>query len=137
MTQELNSEKAMLDFGRQLATELGDKFCLELVGDVGAGKTTLVKGLAEALGYDGVVSSPSFSLNNRYQLAGGRILSHYDFYRLDDVWSVQELLSEDLADGQTSVVIEWADSVAEVLPDNRAQIKINYSKQGREIDAQL
>ncbi len=124
----------MIDFGGKLADLFKQYNCLELTGDVGAGKTTLVKGLAKQLGYDGVVSSPSFSLNNRYQLPDEKVLSHYDFYRLDDVWSVQEQLAEDLEDSQVLVVIEWADSIVNVLPSERARVEISYTQNGRMIN---
>ncbi len=133
MNKIVKSDNAMQQFGKDLAKELDWPFCLELVGDVGAGKTTLVKGLATGLGSSGIVSSPSFTINNRYELSGDRVLSHYDFYRLNEAGVISHELDEDLHDENVSVVVEWGETVGAILPDKRHRLSIDYLEDGREL----
>lgn len=120
-THSLDETKAL---GARLAGLLGPGDVVELVGDIGAGKTTLVKGMAEALGVAEPVQSPTFTISRTYQLAGGLRLAHYDFYRLVDAGVMADELAEAVADHGTLVVVEWADSVADVLPTNRVTLTI-------------
>lgn len=117
----------------EVATSLVWPFCLELVGDVGAGKTTFVKGLARGLGSLDDVTSPSFTINNQYRLSDGRILSHFDFYRLSEGGVMNQELAEDLNDVQTSVVVEWGETIGAVLPSQRYRLVIDYTADGREV----
>lgn len=80
---------------------------IELVGDLGGGKTTLVKGIAAGLGVAKTVTSPTFSIQRSYELPGGGSLEHFDLYRLEDRDMVAEELTECLADPSVIVVIEW------------------------------
>jgi len=113
-----------------LAENLPTKFCLELIGDVGAGKTTLTKALVEKLGSNDEVTSPSFAINNRYQLNDGREVSHYDFYRLGEAGVISQELLEDLVSPQTCVIVEWAETVSQVLPAERLQMTITTLADG-------
>lgn len=97
---------------------------IELVGDVGAGKTTFVKGLVKALGSDEPVSSPTFTISNIYE-AGRLPVYHFDFYRLgSDDSLIKHELSETVADKSGVVVLEWADSVRSVLSGDHLRIDI-------------
>lgn len=124
MQKIINNLSEMAEFGQWLAMKLPTKFCLEMIGDVGAGKTTLTKSLVAALGSIDEVTSPSFTINNRYDLTNGRQISHYDFYRLGEAGILSQELAEDLADDHTSVIIEWAGAVNDILPANRVRLKI-------------
>lgn len=100
---------------------------IELIGDVGAGKTTFVRGLAEGLGVKEPVTSPSFTISKSYALPTGGNLIHYDFYRLSDPGLMSEDLSENLANPNDIVVVEWADTISDILPQNRTKITISYN----------
>ena len=118
----------MLDFGqtfaRQLNLERSDSATiLELIGDVGTGKTTFTRGLASGLGIDGPIPSPSFTISKSYALPDGRRLIHYDFYRLPDPGLMADDLAENLADPSHIVVIEWGDSIHDLLPASEKPIK--------------
>ena len=136
----INSEQEMMEYGGRLARELlelkgkrmtGDLAVLvELVGDVGAGKTTLVRGLAEGLGVKEPVTSPSFTISKSYALPGGGRLVHYDFYRLKDPGLMIEDLQDVLDDRDNIVVVEWGESVADFLPEGRRIIRIEYNEAG-------
>ena len=115
----------MLAFGQKIATRLQGGEVLELVGDVGAGKTTFTKGLALGLGVQGTVQSPTFTISREYETSSLIRLVHYDFYRLQEAGIMTDELFEVLSDSQSVVVIEWSDSVTEVLPEDRLTITIS------------
>ncbi len=89
---------------------------IELVSDLGGGKTTLVRGLARGLGSRDIVASPTFVLNKIYRGRSGLKLYHYDFYRLSQPGVVADQLAEALDDPKAIVVIEWGRPVKDVLP---------------------
>ena len=129
----VKSEQEMIDYGRDFATQLKRPAVIELVGDVGVGKTTFVRGLAEGLSVKEAVTSPSFTISKSYALPGGGRLVHYDFYRLPEPGIMMGDLAESLADERNVVVIEWGESVAELLPEGYIRIEIKYNEKGREV----
>lgn len=96
---------------------------IELIGDLGSGKTAFVRGLVQGMDSKDEVRSPSFTLSNRY-VAGDLTLHHFDFYRLNEPGIMRRELAEVLEDPKASVVIEWADPVRAALPDERLTIHI-------------
>ena len=129
----IKSEQAMLEYGRDFAKEITAPIVIELVGDVGVGKTTFVRGLAEGLGVKDSVTSPSFTISKEYALPGGGSLVHYDFYRLKEPGLMVDDLMEKIENPQNIVVVEWGESVADLLPENHVKIEIDYSEKGRKI----
>lgn len=111
-------------FGQTIGQILNGGEVIELIGDVGAGKTTLVKGIATGLGVDEEVQSPSFTINRVYGGRDGITLSHYDFYRLGEAGIMINDLSESINDSKTVTVIEWGEITSSVLPDDRLVINI-------------
>lgn len=99
---------------------------LELVSDLGGGKTTFVRGLANGIGSKDQVRSPSFTLSNEYR-TGKLTLHHLDFYRLREAGIMRDELAEIVGDPLAVVVIEWGDVVNDVLPANRVTINIKTS----------
>jgi len=124
----IRSESDMITFGEQLAEDLTPPATIELIGDIGVGKTTLVKGLAKGLGITDDVTSPSFVISKTYRNAKNSILlTHFDFYRLSDPGIMQSELSESIEAPNTITIIEWGSTVKNVLPKNRIKITINYN----------
>lgn len=121
---QVNSEAEMQLFGERLGKEFVGGEVIELVGDVGAGKTTLVRGIANGMGVDETVQSPSFTISRVYNAADNRRLVHYDFYRLNDPGIMTSELAEAMSEPENVVIIEWADTVGHVLPVNRLTIQI-------------
>jgi tRNA threonylcarbamoyladenosine biosynthesis protein TsaE len=103
-----------------------------LTGDLGAGKTTFTQGLAQGLGITAPVTSPTFVLINRYVGAGGRTLHHADCYRLSnaaaEMWDVGLL---DLFAGDDVVVVEWADRIPGLFPEEYLEIAFTYVDEDR------
>lgn len=115
----------MKRFGEVIGRLLNGGEKIELVGDVGAGKTTLVKGVAIGLGIGENIQSPSFTINRVYDGRDNIILSHYDFYRLDNAGIMADELGEAIDDKKTITVIEWGGAVSEILPKDRLIINIS------------
>lgn len=129
----ISSESEMLAFGESLAAHCqtdSPQRVFELLGDVGAGKTTLTRGLARGLGITESVTSPSFTISKSYAIPDGRTLVHYDFYRIPDPGLMADDLTESLRDPNSIVVVEWADTVHDLLPSNRTIVHISYNDDG-------
>ena len=125
----------MQEFGIKLSKLLSGGTTLELIGDVGAGKTTLTRAIARGLGVTDSIHSPTFTISNRYETPDGLLLAHYDFYRLSDAGIMKDEIAEVLEDEHTITIIEWGDIVEEILPDNRITIRINSdSENSRQLD---
>lgn len=124
MSTQLTDPNDMNEFGASLGALLTGGIVIELIGDVGAGKTTLTKGIAAGLGVQDNVQSPSFTISQVYEARDNLQLAHYDFYRLKDAGIMQDELSEVVHDPQIITVIEWAEIVEGVLPDDRLTITI-------------
>lgn len=114
----------MHDLGILIGGFLEGGEVIELVGDVGAGKTTLVRGIAEGLGVDETVQSPSFTISRLYEAKNDLRLAHYDFYRIDTPGIMADELMESVGDDKTVSIIEWADTVKDILPEDRLTITI-------------
>lgn len=111
-------------FAKELGSQLRGGEIIQLIGDIGAGKTTFVRGLAEGIGSVDHVSSPTFTVCNIYK---GRIdMYHCDFYRLNDDKLIEKEIAE-LIDGESVLVLEWADKLAVIkqLDQMIVDIKVN------------
>lgn len=120
---DTRSAKDTEAFGKAIGERLHGGEVIELVSDLGGGKTTLVKGLAQGIGSTDKVSSPTFTISQEYH-AGNRTLFHFDFYRLPEAGIVANELAEVLGDPHAAVVVEWGDIVQDVLPEDRITIRI-------------
>ena len=123
----IKSEQEMLEFGKSFA-KLFEGQVIELVGDVGAGKTTFTRGLAEGLGIKEPITSPSFTISKSYTLPNnkGRLI-HYDFYRLPDPGLMLDDLRENLENPNNIIIIEWGGSIADILPEDHIKVEIKYN----------
>jgi hydrolase, P-loop family len=131
----IKNEAAVIDFAENLMREILQSkdalpCAIELVGDVGAGKTTFTKGLARGLEIAEEITSPTFTISKVYENSRGQKLVHYDFYRLENPGIMVEDLFENLQDPQTVTVIEWADTVSEILPANHLRLEILINDDG-------
>ena len=124
MIIKVGSEKEMINFGAKLGALLQGGEVIELVGDIGAGKTTLAKGIACGLGIDENVQSPSFTISQMYDGRDNLRMVHYDFYRLDKAGIMLEDISEATKQPDTITVIEWGQIISGILPGDRLTIVI-------------
>ena len=122
--RKCDNPAAMQALGRDLAGELEAGGVVGLNGDLGAGKTELVKGLAAGMGCEEVVTSPTFALLHEYR-AGTRNLYHFDFYRAGSGEDILALGWDELLEEPASVVIvEWAEKFAEILPAQALRLRV-------------
>jgi tRNA threonylcarbamoyladenosine biosynthesis protein TsaE len=135
MIIEVKSAQDMHVLGRKIGECFRGGEVVELIGDVGAGKTTLTKGIAEGLGIDDEVQSPTFTISRVYPARDDLILAHYDFYRLNDNAGVMnDELYESVHDKTVITIVEWAKVVEGVMPQERTTIEIvATSETGRRV----
>ncbi|QJU07773.1 tRNA (adenosine(37)-N6)-threonylcarbamoyltransferase complex ATPase subunit type 1 TsaE [Candidatus Saccharibacteria bacterium oral taxon 488] len=124
MNQIITSTAAMQRLGQVIGRNLKGGEVIELVGDIGAGKTTLTKGVAKGLDIIEPVQSPTFTISRVYQSPGDLTLAHYDFYRLGEAGIMAEEIREVTMQPQTVTVVEWAGAVEQVLPADRLTARI-------------
>jgi tRNA threonylcarbamoyladenosine biosynthesis protein TsaE len=123
LTYRTATEEATIALGERLAGELPRKGVALLIGNLGAGKTTLAKGIVKGLGAaePDDVASPTFTLIHEY--GGGRVY-HVDLYRLDEPRQVATLGLDELFDRDALVLIEWGERFPQILPAQRTEIRI-------------
>jgi tRNA threonylcarbamoyladenosine biosynthesis protein TsaE len=114
---------ATRSLGAALAPLLRRRDVVVLTGELGAGKTTLVQGIARGLEATEHVASPTFTLVREY--TSGRLpLAHVDLYRLEREQDVIDLALDELEDGERVLLVEWGDPVAELLADDRLRVEL-------------
>ena len=118
----LDGEAATKAYGYKLAEAAVPGQVIALIGDLGAGKTTLTKYIAEGLGVTEHVQSPTFTIVREYY--SGRLpLYHFDVYRIEDE---EEIGYEEYFYGDGLCVVEWADKIEELLPEDTKIIRLSY-----------
>lgn len=124
----IDNEARMKQLGEAIGRSVSGGEVLELVGDIGAGKTTLTKGIARALGINEPVQSPTFTISRVYDSPKGLRLAHYDFYRLGEAGIMGDEIRE-AADDDSVIIVEWAGAVDDDLPKDRLVVKITTISQ--------
>ena len=119
------SEAEMKQLGEKLGELLSGGEVFELIGDVGAGKTTFTKGLAVGMKIDEVIQSPTFTISRVYTTPSGLELRHYDFYRLNEAGIMASELAESIDQPDVVTIVEWAKAVESVLSSDRIRVVIS------------
>ena len=115
----------------QVLNSLGDKKVVVFRGDLGAGKTTLIKNICNLLQLKDEISSPTFSIVNEYLGFDGDIVYHFDFYRLKEEEEALDLGCDDYFYSGNLCLIEWPERVENLLPENRVEVEIEIVGEGR------
>ncbi|MBQ3083065.1 MAG: tRNA (adenosine(37)-N6)-threonylcarbamoyltransferase complex ATPase subunit type 1 TsaE [Alistipes sp.] len=120
----IDSEEGLREVAETLLESLDGRTVVALRGEMGAGKTTLIRAVAEALGVEDQVTSPTFALVNQYEGAGGERLFHFDFYRIDDVREVYDLGYEEYFYSGDLCFVEWPEKIEALLPEEVVEVRI-------------
>ncbi|MDS4070151.1 MAG: tRNA (adenosine(37)-N6)-threonylcarbamoyltransferase complex ATPase subunit type 1 TsaE [Candidatus Competibacter sp.] len=128
--RHLDSAAATEALGARLAAALAPGCVLYLSGELGAGKTTLARGLLRALGHRGTAKSPTYTLVEPYQVADRRLF-HWDLYRLADPEELEFLGLRDQVDGEAVLLIEWPERGRGELPAADLAVTLDYAGAGR------
>lgn len=112
-------------FGMRLGNLLRPGDLVGLTGDLGAGKTTLISGVAKGWGTMDPVTSPTFVLVNEYYRYDGKALFHMDAYRIGSLWEAEELDFDRMLQ-RGPLLIEWAEQIEQILPKDRLWIRMKY-----------
>jgi tRNA threonylcarbamoyladenosine biosynthesis protein TsaE len=127
---DLEDEMDTLALGARLATGLEPGLIVYLRGDLGAGKTTLVRGVLRGLGYDGRVKSPTYTLVEDYRLSR-LYLHHFDFYRFKDPAEWLDAGFRDSFTGRAVCLVEWPEKVGDLLPAADLEVNLEPRESGR------
>ena len=127
----LENEEKTKDIGYKLGKLLNKKSVLCLIGDLGAGKTTLTQSIAKGLEVDDYITSPTFTIVNEYE---GRLpLYHFDVYRIGSSDEMYDIGFDEYINSDGVCIIEWANLIEDILPDEYLYIDIKYKENGREM----
>ena len=126
----LSDESATLDLGAHLARALSSRLIVYLRGELGAGKTTLARGVLRGLGYAGRVKSPTFTLVEVYQLSS-LYLHHFDFYRFKDPNEWVDAGFRETLGADHVCLIEWPEKVGALLPAADLELTLEHEDAGR------
>lgn len=132
MYLRIDSEQQMQQLGAQLAQLSKGQGRIYLDGDLGTGKTTLVRGLMRALGHEGAVKSPTFTLLEPYQI-GGLNVYHFDLYRLSDPEELEYLGLGDYFVPESLCLVEWPKKAKRMLPSPDLLLKLTHDGSSRDV----
>ena len=124
MIIETNSSEETYELGESLGRKAGAGQIYTLIGDLGTGKTVFTQGFARGMGVKEYVNSPTFTILQVYE--DGRLpLYHFDVYRIEEPEEMEEIGYEDYFFGDGVTLIEWADIIGELIPDDAVRIEIS------------
>jgi tRNA threonylcarbamoyladenosine biosynthesis protein TsaE len=135
MAQLIPTAAAMENFGGQLAHACHSRSILHLCGELGVGKTTLVRGFLRALGHTGTVKSPTYTLVEPYQISE-RMIYHFDFYRLGDPEELEYMGIRDYLEDNVIFLIEWPEKGGPFTPAPDVQIHLSHHAEARFLELQ-
>ena len=128
----LANEKFTEEIGYKLGEKLFPGAVICLNGDLGAGKTTMTKSIAKAMGIDEDITSPTFNIVNEYT-EGNLVLYHFDVYRIGCSEEMYDIGFEEYINSEGVCIIEWSNIIEDILPEERLEILLTYEGEGRKI----
>ncbi len=136
-TVNISNEDELSSVAINIINLLSDKRILLFSGEMGSGKTTLIKFICKHLGVLDLVNSPTFSIVNEYRTINKEIIYHFDFYRIKDSKEVFDMGYEEYFFSSAYCFVEWPEKVKEILPSNVIHITINLQNSERILNIAL
>ena len=125
MEIKINSLDSIHEAAKQFIAAMEDNTVFAFYGKMGAGKTTFIKAICEELGVNDVINSPTFAIVNEYRSdETGELIYHFDFYRIKKLDEVYDMGYEDYFYGDGLCIVEWAELIPELIPQNAGKITI-------------
>ena len=131
MILEIESLKTIQQTAQKFIDQIGNKTIFAFNGKMGAGKTTFIKSICETMGVKETVNSPTFSIVNEYEAADGRIIYHFDCYRINKIQEALDLGAEEYLYSGNLCFIEWSENIAPILPDSLVNVDIEEVENGK------
>lgn len=126
-TLEIDSLRDLPDAAEAILAQAGDHRVVAFYGEMGSGKTTLIRAICDRLGVTDAVSSPTFALVNHYVGDGGRNIYHFDFYRIDRLEEAFDLGYDEYFDSDALCLVEWPEKIEPLLPDDTLNVRIDVT----------
>ena len=133
MTITIKDVSCLADAAQEFIAQMGESRIFAFYGTMGAGKTTFVKALCEAMGVTDTVNSPTFAIVNEYDTPSGLPIYHFDFYRIKRLAEVYDMGYEDYFYGRGLCFIEWPELIEELLPEDTVRVNIEELADGSRI----
>lgn len=121
----INNLSELSFISQKLIEAFGDKKVIAFKGEMGAGKTTLIKAICEELGVKQTISSPTFSIVNEYLTSTGKKIFHFDFYRINNISEAYDMGYEEYFYSGAYCFIEWPEKISELLPNDVLNLNIS------------
>ena len=123
-TIHITSQDELPDVAEAVIEALGRRTVVALRGEMGAGKTTLIREIAAQLGATDTVTSPTFAIVNQYKGKGNRRIHHFDFYRINDIREAYDFGYEEYFFSGDLCLVEWPEKIEQLLPENVRTVRI-------------
>jgi len=127
----IDSLDTIKETAAQFINQIGERTVFAFNGKMGAGKTTFIKSICEVMGVQETVNSPTFSIVNEYEAADGRIIFHFDCYRINKIQEALDLGAEEYLYSGNLCFIEWSENIAPILPDTIVNVNIDETENGK------
>lgn len=129
----LKSTDKIDEAAREFIEGMGDNTIFAFYGKMGAGKTTFIKAICEALGVQDVINSPTFAIVNEYMAGNGEPIYHFDFYRIKKEQEVLDIGYEDYIYSDCLCFMEWPELIEDLLPEDAVKVTIEEQEDGSRI----